>query len=64
MRCATTAESMTWSKCVCTGTTAASLLPPGRVSPVRSSAASILAASGAILRRPTDSSDGREKSRP
>ena len=53
---ATTAESMAWSKWVCTGTIASS-----RPTCARASAASIRARSGAILRSPTLAREGREK---
>jgi hypothetical protein len=56
VRSATTAESIAWSKWVCTGSTASS-----RSTPNRSRLPSIRAADGAIWRSPTVAKPGREK---
>ena len=56
VRAATTAESIAWSKWVCTGSTASSRSTPSRCRP-----ASILGSEGDNLPSPTESRLGREK---
>nr|WP_186813815.1 hypothetical protein [Aeromicrobium flavum] len=61
VRRATSGESITWSKWLCTGSTASTRGAVGPSSPSRSSPASIRSGTGAIRPTPTFSSDGREK---